>query len=60
MPVSWGRLRYIEVVFESSIDVLCPWFSHLNLPEFITNRIHERVHIEGQLHDPTKFDRLVI
>ena len=46
--------------FESASDVLCPWYSHLDLPPFVLQGIHDTATVEGDIPDITAFDRLVI
>lgn len=57
LGVDW---TYIEELFQSAPGVLCPWYSHLDLPEFVKLGIHSATTIEGQNLDPTVFDRLII
>ena len=46
--------------FDSASDVLCPWFTHLDLPPFVKEGISVTVTQEGQESDVNVFDRLVI
>ena len=46
--------------FTSANDVLCPWFTHLELPDFVMEGIRATVHSEGMQYDIEAFDRLVI
>ena len=50
----------IRSFFHSADDVLCPWYSHLELPDFVKLGIDQLVSTEGQVFDPRNFDRLVI
>ena len=53
-------LADLEAFFLSSHDVLCPWFSHLDLPDFVKHGISSLGHTEGSYYDLSGFDRLVI
>ena len=50
----------LETFFNSSHDVLCPWHSHLDLPEFLQQGILSLGQPEGTSYDLSGFDRLVI
>ena len=57
LGVDW---THIVSYFQSTAGVLCPWFSHLDLPEFVKQGLHGATAHEGLIHDPTAFDRLII
>eukprot|EP00435_Cladocopium_sp_Y103_P071932 s558_g38.t1 len=46
--------------FESGKPVLCPWHSHLELPDVVRTCLPVPDLCEGQTHDLGSFDRLVI
>eukprot|EP00435_Cladocopium_sp_Y103_P052083 s55_g16.t1 len=46
--------------FESSQQVLCPWHSHLELPDLIRQVLPQSDPFEGVEHDLRSFDRFVI
>eukprot|EP00435_Cladocopium_sp_Y103_P073809 s386_g45.t1 len=41
-------------------EVLCPWFRHLDLPDFVRSGIDACVQEEGVIYDVNSFDRLVV
>ena len=47
-------------LFKSSTEVLCPWYKHLDVPDFVSQGISAGAPTEGQLYDLSAFDRLVI
>ena len=57
LGVDWA---HIISFFQSAQGVLCPWYSHLDLPDFVKLGIQDANMQEGQMHDPTAFDRLII
>eukprot|EP00435_Cladocopium_sp_Y103_P009314 s83_g2.t1 len=46
--------------FESSKGVLCPWHSHLDMPELIRSRLPIHDPLEGFDHDLRSFDRFIV
>ena len=50
----------LETFFNSGRDVLCPWHSHLDLPEFVQQGILSLGQPEGTSYDLSGFGRLVI
>ena len=57
LGVEWDD---IVSFFQSSTDVLCPWVFHLDAPDFVKEGLHQIIGHDGQSHDPTTFDRLII
>ena len=47
-------------LFKSSTEVLCPWYKHLDVPDFVSQGISAGAPMEGQRYDLSAFDRLVI
>eukprot|EP00435_Cladocopium_sp_Y103_P046037 s104_g13.t1 len=46
--------------FSSADGVLCPWFTHLDLPDFVRTGIDMCISSEGHVPDLNQFDRLII
>ena len=57
LGIEW---TYIEDFFQSAHGVICPWFSHLDLPDFVWQGLQLATAFEGQIFDPNDFDRLII
>ena len=57
LGVEWDSIRSF---FQSATDVLCPWVFHLNAPDFVQDGLKQTIRHDGQTHDPTDFDRLII
>ena len=50
----------LKIFFQSAHGVICPWFSHLDLPDFVLQGLQLATAVEGQIFDPNDFDRLII
>eukprot|EP00435_Cladocopium_sp_Y103_P045347 s1596_g13.t1 len=50
----------LQSFFRSSTGVLCPWHSHLDLPDMIRTSLPKYDPLEGCAYDLSTFDRLVI
>ena len=57
LGIDW---THIEGFFQSAHGVLCPWFSNLDLPDFVLKGLQLATAVEGQIFDPNDFDRLII
>ena len=53
-------LESLEKFFRTGDDVLCQWYSHLDLPEVTLHEIQHRIVIATEMPDLESFDRLVI
>lgn len=54
------NVQVLDDFFQSSQHVLCPWFSHLDLPDFVMQGICDATPQEGIMPDLASFDRLII
>ena len=52
--------HHLEQFFHSGNDILCPWYSHLDLPSFVLQGIQCLGHPEGTKFDFQAFDRLIV
>lgn len=53
-------VQQLEAFFTSSQHVLCPWFSHLELPDFVMQGIRAATQTEGTIPSLDSFDRLIV
>eukprot|EP00435_Cladocopium_sp_Y103_P032292 s1431_g8.t1 len=54
------HLDALASFFLSPVDTLCPWYSHMELPDFVRQGIDNCVHHEGIVPKLDQFDRLII
>ena len=47
-------------LFHSGNDILCPWHSHLDLPEIVRNALLADASHEGHVESFSTFDRLIV
>ena len=55
-----ASLDDLQDFFQSSADVLCPWYSHLDMPEVTRKAMTSTASTEAQTFSISDFDRLII